>query len=65
MVTADYMRRIAAWSRELNERESELAHAGVVDKTFKTNEFICMLGNHFDYWIGVVTGPGQDRFGIA
>ena len=29
MVTADYLRRIAAWSRELNEREIELARAGV------------------------------------
>ena len=56
MVTADYLRRIAAWSRELNEREIELARAGVVEKTFKANEFICMRGDHFDYWIGVVTG---------
>jgi hypothetical protein len=46
------LRRIAAWSRELNEREIELARAGVVEKT----EFICMRGDHFDYWIGVVTG---------
>jgi CRP/FNR family transcriptional regulator, cyclic AMP receptor protein len=56
MVTADYLRRIAAWSRELNEQEIELARAGVVEKTFKANEFICMRGDHFDYWIGVVTG---------
>jgi CRP-like cAMP-binding protein len=56
MVTADYLRRIAAWSRELNEREIELARAGVVEKTFKANEFICMRGDHFDYWIGVVSG---------
>ena len=56
MVTADHLRRIAAWSRELNEREIELARAGVVEKTFKANEFICMRGDHFDYWIGVVTG---------
>ena len=56
MVTADYLRRIAAWSRELNEREIELARAGIVEKTFKANEFICMRGDHFDYWIGVVTG---------
>jgi CRP/FNR family transcriptional regulator, cyclic AMP receptor protein len=56
MVTADYLRRIAAWSRDLNEREIELARAGVVEKTFKANEFICMRGDHFDYWIGVVTG---------
>ena len=56
MVTADYLRRIAAWSRELNEREIELARAGVVEQTFKANEFICMRGDRFEYWIGVVTG---------
>lgn len=56
MVTADHLRRIAAWSRELNEREIDIARAGVVEKTFKANEFICLRGDYFEYWIGVVTG---------
>jgi CRP/FNR family cyclic AMP-dependent transcriptional regulator len=28
MIAADYLKRIAAWSRELNEREIEVARAG-------------------------------------
>jgi predicted mannosyl-3-phosphoglycerate phosphatase (HAD superfamily) len=28
MIAKDYLRRIAAWSRELNERELEIARAG-------------------------------------
>lgn len=56
MVSADYLRRIAAWSRELTEREIEIARAGIVEKSFKANEFICMRGDHFEYWTGMVTG---------
>ncbi|HEY0910914.1 MAG TPA: cyclic nucleotide-binding domain-containing protein, partial [Bradyrhizobium sp.] len=56
MVTADHLRQIAAWSRELSAREIDIARAGVVEKTFTANEFICMRGDHFEYWIGVVTG---------
>ena len=63
MVTADHLRRIAAWSRELNEREIDIARAGVVEKTFKANEFIFMRGDNFEYWTGVVTGLA--RMGIV
>jgi CRP-like cAMP-binding protein len=56
MVSADYLKRIAVWSRGLNEREIEVARAGVVEKSFGANEFICMRGDHFEYWMGVVTG---------
>ena len=31
MIAPDYLRRIAAWSRELNERETEIARAGIED----------------------------------
>ena len=33
MIAADYLKRIAAWSRELNEREIEVARAGIVEKS--------------------------------
>jgi len=56
MVSADYLRRVAAWSRELTEREIEIARTGIVEKSFKANEFVCMRGDHFEYWTGVVTG---------
>jgi CRP/FNR family cyclic AMP-dependent transcriptional regulator len=63
MIAADYLKRIAAWSRELNEREIEIARAGIVEKSYGANEFICMRGDHFEYWTGVVTGLA--RMGIV
>src|SRR4030081_1611402 len=56
MIAADYLKRIAAWSRELNEREIEAARAGVVEKSYAANEYIFMRGDPFDYWTGIVTG---------
>jgi CRP/FNR family transcriptional regulator, cyclic AMP receptor protein len=53
MIAADYLKRIAAWSRELNERE----------RSYRANEFIFMRGDHFEYWTGVVTGLA--RMGIV
>src|ERR1044072_5050536 len=56
MIAADYLKRIAAWSRELNDREIEVARSGIVDKSYGANEFIFMRGDSFDYWTGIVTG---------
>ena len=56
MIAADYLKRVAAWSRELSEREIEAACAGIVEKSYATNEHIFMRGDSFDYWTGVVTG---------
>ena len=56
MIAADYLKRIAAWSRELNEREIEIARAGIVEKSYRANECIFMRGDAFDYWTGIVTG---------
>lgn len=55
-IAADHLNRIAAWSRGLNEQEMAVARAGVVEKSFKANGFICMRGDQFDYWTGVVSG---------
>jgi CRP/FNR family cyclic AMP-dependent transcriptional regulator len=63
MIAADYLKRIAAWSRELNEREIEIARAGIVEKSCGANEFICMRGDRFEYWTGVVSGLA--RMGIV
>mgnify|MGYP002682756376 CR=1 FL=1 len=63
MIAADNLKRIAAWSRELNEREIEIARAGIVEKSYRANEFIFMRGDNFDYWTGVVTGLA--RMGIV
>ena len=56
MIAQDHLRRVAAWSRELNERETDIARAGIVEKSFRANEFIFMRGDRFDYWTGVVSG---------
>ena len=63
MIAADYLRRIAAWSRGLSEREIEIARAGIVEKSYSANEFIFVRGDHFEYWTGVVTGLA--RMGIV
>src|ERR1051325_11001483 len=56
MIAADYLKRIAAWSRELSDREIEIARAGIVEKSFRANEYVFMRGDLFDYWTGIVTG---------
>jgi CRP/FNR family transcriptional regulator, cyclic AMP receptor protein len=56
LIGEDQLQRIAAWSRGLDEREIEIARAGIVEKSFAANEHIVMRGDHFDYWAGVVTG---------
>jgi CRP/FNR family cyclic AMP-dependent transcriptional regulator len=63
MIAADYLKRIAAWSRELNEREIEIARSGITEKSYRANEFIFMRGDHFEYWTGVVAGLA--RMGIV
>jgi CRP/FNR family cyclic AMP-dependent transcriptional regulator len=56
MIAADYLTRIAAWARELSDREIEVARAGIVEKSFRANEYVFMRGDAFDYWTGIVTG---------
>jgi CRP-like cAMP-binding protein len=63
MIAPDYLKRIASWSRELNEREVEVARAGIVEKSYRANEFIFMRGDDFEYWTGVVSGLA--RMGIV
>src|SRR5215212_4210726 len=63
MIAAEYLKRIAAWSGELNEPETEVARAGIVERSYRANEYIFMRGDRFDYWTGVVTGLA--RMGIV
>src|SRR3954452_12630060 len=63
MIAPDYLKRIAAWSGELNEREIEVARAGIVEKSYRANEFIFMRGDQFEYWTGIVAGLA--RMGIV
>lgn len=63
MIAADHLRRIVAWSRELSEREIEIARAGIIEKSYRADEFIFMRGDQFEYWTGVVTGLA--RMGVV
>ena len=63
MIAPDSLKRIASWSRELNEREIEVACAGIAEKSYRADEFIFMRGDPFEYWTGVVTGLA--RMGIV
>ncbi|MET0907655.1 MAG: Crp/Fnr family transcriptional regulator [Bradyrhizobiaceae bacterium] len=56
MIAADQLRKIAAWARDLSDQEIEVARAGIIERSFKANEFIAMRGDVFDYWTGVVSG---------
>src|SRR5277367_3866507 len=56
MIAAEYLKRIASWSRDLDDRAIEVARAGIVEKSYRADEFIFMRGDHFEYWTGVVSG---------
>lgn len=56
MVTPDYLRRIAVWSRELSEPEIEVARAGVTERSYRAGEIIFLHDDRFEYWTGVVSG---------
>src|ERR1700722_4499441 len=63
MIAQDCLKRIAFWSRDLSDREIEVARAGVVEKSYRADEYIFMRGDPFEYWTGVVTGLA--RMGIV
>jgi CRP/FNR family transcriptional regulator, cyclic AMP receptor protein len=63
MIASDHLKRFAAWSRELTEPELEIARAGIVEKSYRADEFIFMRGDQFDYWTGIVSGLA--RMGIV
>ncbi len=56
MITPDYLRRIAAWSRELGEREIEVARGGITERSYRAGESIFLHDDQFEYWTGVVSG---------
>ena len=56
MITPDHLRRIAIWSRELSERELEMACAGITERSYRAGEFVFLRGDRFEYWTGVVSG---------
>lgn len=56
MIAPDRLRRIAAWSRELEAESFERACAGVWERDYPANATICSVGEDFDPWVGVSNG---------
>ncbi|MGY4480891.1 CRP/FNR family cyclic AMP-dependent transcriptional regulator [Bradyrhizobium sp. LM3.2] len=57
MISEDQLKRVAAWARELTEREIEVARAGIdTERFYGTGETVFMRGDTFDYWAGMVFG---------
>jgi CRP/FNR family transcriptional regulator, cyclic AMP receptor protein len=56
MIARDQLLRIAVWSRDLSEREIDVARGGIVERAYGANESIFVRGDNFDYWTGVVSG---------
>ena len=56
MIADDHLKRVAAWARELTEREIDVARAGVTERSYSTGETVFMRGDRFDYWAGMVSG---------
>jgi CRP-like cAMP-binding protein len=63
MIGPEHLKRIASWSRDLDEHAIEVARAGIVEKSYRADEFIFVRGDQFDYWTGVVSGLA--RMGIV
>jgi CRP-like cAMP-binding protein len=56
MIAADRLKQIALWASGLSDHEFEVARAGMTERAFAANEFICMRGDKFEYWTGVASG---------
>ncbi len=56
MISADHLRRIAFWSRELPDQEFERARRGIVEKSYAKGAYVFHRGDRFDAWTGVSEG---------
>lgn len=56
MITAEHFRRIAYWSRDLEQGEFERARAGIIEKTYSRGAYICHRGDEMEHWTGLVSG---------
>jgi len=56
LITAEHLREIASWSRDLSEPELERARRGISEKEFGKGAYISHRGDRLDSWNGVVNG---------
>jgi CRP-like cAMP-binding protein len=56
VITAEHLRSIAHWARDLKDEELERARKGTTEREFAEGASLCHVGDRVDYWHGVVTG---------
>lgn len=56
MISAEELRHIAAWSRDLTDAEFEEARRGVTFKAYGKGANICHVGDRMEAWTGVADG---------
>lgn len=56
MISADRLRQIAFWARDLNETEIEQARRGVTERRIAKGEYLCHRGDRYEPWVGVIEG---------
>lgn len=56
MIQADYLRKIAPWSRDLNNDELERIRRGIIEKSFSRGDYVCHRGDRLDFWTGIASG---------
>jgi CRP-like cAMP-binding protein len=56
VISAERIRSIAHWSRELRDEEFERARNGIAEKTVAEGGYVCHVGDRLDNWTGVASG---------
>lgn len=56
MLSADYLRGIAFWARNLTDDEVERIRKTITEKTVQKGAYVCHRGDKLDYWMGVASG---------
>lgn len=56
MISAEELRRIASWSRDLTPDEFEEARRGLSAKEYGKGAYICHAGDRLESWTGVAEG---------
>jgi CRP-like cAMP-binding protein len=55
-IAAERLRSIAVWSHDLSEEAFERARAGIIEKSFPKDAYICHRGDKLDAWTGIAAG---------
>jgi CRP/FNR family cyclic AMP-dependent transcriptional regulator len=56
VIQADYLKKIAPWSRDLSSDEVERIRKTIIEKSFSQGDYVCHRGDRLDAWTGVAAG---------